>query len=116
MKNAVVLSETSVKSISMKSSEDFPAPAVTACTKMAEELGLTHFQAGFSPTAVRESCYSEETQDSVSRSVYSQRGGAGSTADPALGCGKELHGKDTEAAHRSRLEGTTLTHQDCVSH
>lgn len=65
----------------------------TACTKMAEELVwvLTHFQIFHSHSS--EGCNTGEKQDSVTHNIYSQQGGARSTAGLALGCGKDLHGK-----------------------
>lgn len=72
-----------------------------ACTKMAGELAwvLTHFQVFHSHSS--QGCNTEEKQDSVTHNVYSQQGGARSTAGLALGCGKETHGKAKASAHSS---------------
>ncbi len=83
----------------------------TACTKMAAKLAwiLTHVQAGFQSHS-SEGCNTEERQDSVTHKVYSQQGGAHSTAGPALGCGKESHVKAEAAAQSNELKLTRHTH------
>lgn len=98
--------------MSSQSFEDFPAAGTrSACTKMAVKLAwiLTHFQAGFQSHS-SQGCNTEERQDSVTHNIYSQQGGARSTAGPALGCGKESQGKAKAAAHISRLKLTRHTH------
>lgn len=91
--------------------KDFPTPAYTACTKMAGKLAwiLTSFQAGFQSHS-SQGCNTGEKQDPVTHNVYSQQGGAHSTAEPALGCGKESHGKAKAAAHSRGLKLTRHTH------
>lgn len=81
-----------------------------ACTKMAGELAwvLTHFQVFHSHSS--QGCNTEEKQDSVTHNVYSQQGGARSTAGLALGCGKETHGKAKASAHSSGRKWTRHTH------
>lgn len=70
---------------------------------------LTHFQPGFQSHSSH-GRNTEEKQDPVTHNVYSQQGGAHSTAGLALGLGKESHGKARAAAQRSRLKLTRHTH------
>lgn len=83
----------------------------TACTKMAVKLAwiLTHIQGGFQSHS-SQGCNTEEKQDAITHNIYSQQGGAHWAAEPALGCGKESHGKAKAAAHSRGIKLTRHTH------
>lgn len=59
---------------------------------------LTHVQGGFQ-SHTSQGCNTEEKQDAVTHSIFSQQGRARCTTRQALGCGKELHGNAKAAAH-----------------
>ena len=60
---------------------------------------LTHFQIFHSHSL--QNCNAEEKRDSVTRSIYSQQGGARSTAGRAVGCGKKTT-REERLQHETR--------------
>lgn len=70
---------------------------------------LTHFQVFHSHSI--QGCNAEEKQDSVTRNIYSQQGGAHSTAGLAVGCGKKTGEEKLQAdwlsKHALRESGHT---------
>lgn len=66
---------------------------------------LTHFQVFYSHSI--QDCNTEEKQDSVTHNVYSQQGGARSTAGLAAGCGKRT--REEKLQHKTRRPDCTNT-------
>lgn len=66
---------------------------------------LTHFQVFHSHSIQDRN--TEEKQDSVTHNIYSQQGGARSTAGIAAGCGKKTH-EETLRGKTKRAERTNL--------
>lgn len=64
---------------------------------------LTHFQVFHSHSI--QDCNTEEKQDSVTHNIYSQQGGARSTAGLAVGCGKKT--REEKLQHKMRRPGCT---------